>query len=176
MSFSIIEDIILNLILILFPLLVYLVLVCYQEESNKKKKDLLLSIALLTSLYLCLKFGITDKSGKILLFCNIPIVIAYIKKQTLLGILLSVINIIYCYYVYDILFVIILVKYISYLFLYLFANKKKISSDNFILSIAVLQGFFLSFEYFFKDIDIILKDFVILLLIVFIGYVWMVMI
>ena len=33
-------------------------------------------------------FGITKSNDKVLLFCNIPIVIAYMKKNTLLGILL----------------------------------------------------------------------------------------
>ena len=170
MSFSIIEDIILNLILIVFPLLVYLVLVCYQDNSNKQRKNLLLNLALFSSLYLCLKFGITESNNKILLFCNIPIVIAYMKKQTYSGILLSIINIIYCYLIYDTLYIITIIKYSSYLVLYLCANKRRLSSSGFILSIAVLQGFFLSFEYFFREINVLINDFIILLLLVFIYY------
>lgn len=170
MNFSIFEDIILNLILILFPLLIYLVLVCYKDETNKKIKNILLNIALFTSLYLCLKFGVTDKNNKILLFCNIPIVIAYIKKQTYTGLLLSIINIVYCYFSYDGLFLITMIKYISYFIVYICAQKQKLSSGGFILSIAILQGFFLSFEYFFREVDVLLNDFFILLLIVFIYY------
>lgn len=170
MNFSIIEDIILNLILIVFPLLIYLVLVCYRDETSKGRKNLLLNIALFTSLYLCLRFGVNDNNNKILLFCNIPIVIAYMKKQTYSGILLSIINILYCYFVHDTLFIITIIKYISYLILYLCARKKKLSSGGFILSIAVLQGFFLSFEYFFRDIDILINDFLMLLVLVFIYY------
>ena len=63
-----------------------------------------------------------------------------------------------------------IVKYTNYLILYIFARKNKISTDSFILSIAVLQGFFLSFEYFFRDINIMINDFVILLILVFIYY------
>lgn len=170
MNFSIIEDIILNLILILFPLLIYLVLVCYKDETTKKRKNLLLNLALFTSLYLCLKFGITDNNNKILLFCNIPIVIAYMKKQTYSAILLSIVNIIYCYILYDALYIITIIKYTSYLVLYLCACKRKLSTGGFILSIAVLQGFFLSFEYFFRQINVLINDFLILLLLVFIYY------
>ena len=171
MNFSIIEDIILNLILILFPILIYLVLVCYSNsESNKKTKNILLNIALFTSLYLCLKYGITNDNNKIMLFCNIPIVIAYMKKQTLSGIILSIVNIAYCYFAYDTIYLITIIKYVSYLVLYLCARKKRLSSGGFILSIAVLQGFFLSFEYFFRDIDILLNDFLMLLALVFIYY------
>ena len=170
MNLSIIEDIILNLILIVFPLLIYLVLVCYQDSTNIKRKKILLNIALFTSLYLCLKFGIIENNNKILLFCNIPIVIAYMKKQTYTGIILSMINILYCYFIYDTLYIITIIKYISYLVLYLCVNKKRLSIDGFILSLAVLQGFFLSFEYFFRKTDILINEFIILLLIVFIYY------
>ena len=170
MNLSIIEDIILNLILIVFPLLVYLVLVCYQNETPRQRKKLLLNIALFTSLYLCLKFGITEGNNKILLFCNIPIVISYIKKETYSGIILSIINILYCYIAYNTLYVITIIKYTSYLILYLCANKRRLSSGGFILSIAVLQGFFLSFEYFFREIDISINDFILLLLLVFVYY------
>lgn len=170
MNFSIFENIILNLILIVFPLLVYLVLVCYQDEATKQRKKLLLNIALFTSLYLCLKFGITENNNKILLFCNIPIVIAYMKKETYSGIILSLINILYCYLVYDTLYIIAIIKYASYLILYLCARKRKLSANGFILSIAVLQGFFLSFEYFFREINISIDDFILLLLLVFVYY------
>lgn len=171
MNFSIIENIILNLILILFPLLIYLVLVCNcSNQISQKIKNILLNLALLSSLYLCLKYGIDDDNNKILLFCNIPIVIAYMKKHTISGILLSIINIAYCYITYDTLYLITIIKYISYLILSLCANKKRLSTGNFILSVAVLQGFFLSFEYFFIETNILLKDFIILLILVFIYY------
>ena len=171
MNISIIEDIILNLILILFPIFVYLVLVCYRcDESDNNKKNKLLNIALLTSLYLCLKYGNINENNQIMLFCNIPIVIAYMKKQTKFGIILSILNIAYCYFGYNNLMIITIIKYLSYLILYLCAEKKKLSSGSFILSVAVLQGFFLSFEYFFKEINITLNDVILLLVIVFIYY------
>lgn len=170
MNFSIFENIILNLILIIFPLLIYLVIVCYQDNTSKKGKNILLNLALFTSLYLCLKFGIIESDNKILLFCNIPIVIAYMKKQTITGILLSIISIIYYYFLQDSLFLITIIKYSSYLILYICAKKKKLSQGGFILSIAVLQGFLLSFEFFFRDIDILINDLITLLILVFIYY------
>ena len=170
MNFSIIEDIMLNSILIIFPILVYLVCICYNDKKNKKRETLLLNLALLSSLYLSLKFGIINNNSKILLFCNIPIVIAYMKKQTYSGIILSVINIIYCFLEYDALCIITIIKYIAYLILYLCAKKRKLSTNNFILSIAVIQGFFLSFEYFFRKTNVSIDEFIMLLIIVFIYY------
>ena len=168
MNLFIIKDIILNLILITFPILVYLVLVCYRENIDNNNKDTLLTIALITSLYLCLKYIPSEINTKVLLFCNIPIVIAYMKKKHYLGIFLSIINVLYSYYVLNIEVIIMIIKYASYLGLYLCAKKKNLTSDSFILSIAIIQGFFLSFEYFFKDIKVSVNDFVLLLIIVFI--------
>ena len=94
MNTLIIKDIIINIILVTFPILIYLVLVCYKEGIDNKK-DNLLTIALLTSLYLSLKYLPSESNTKVLLFCNIPIVVAYIKKKPILGIILSIINILY---------------------------------------------------------------------------------
>ena len=169
MNTLIIKDIIINIILVTFPILIYLVLVCYKGGIDNKK-DNLLTIALLTSLYLSLKYLPSESNTKVLLFCNIPIVIAYIKKKPILGIILSIINILYFYFVIDIPILIIGIKYISYLVLYLCAYKKRLSNGSFVLSIAIIQGFFLSFEYFFKETTVSVKDFLILLIIIFIYY------
>lgn len=168
MIFSTLEDIILNIILIIFPILIYLVLVCYQDNISNSYDDLLLNISLTTSLYLCLRFG--SMNSKVLLFCNIPIVIAYMKKKPVTATLLSLGNILYCYIMYEELYIITIVKYISYFILFLCANKKRLSTGGFILSIAVLQGFFLSFEYFFREINIEFNAFIELLFLVFIYY------
>lgn len=170
MLYSTFENIILNIILIVFPILIYLVIVCYKDNITKSCDDFLLSITLVTSLYLCLRFGEVSLDNKALLFCNIPIVIAYVKKKPKVAILLSVINILYCYFIYNTLYFITIIKYISYFILYLCAKKRRLSNSGFILSAAVLQGFFLSFEYFFKEININFNDFIELLLLVFIYY------
>ena len=170
MTIEIFEDIIFNTVLIVFPILVYLVLVCYKNDINKNYNNLLLSIALISSLYLCLRFGIIDGNSKVLLFCNIPIVIALMKKKPLLGVLLALINILYCFFIYKNIYLIVTIKYLTYFILYLCARKRNLSTESFILSIAVLQGFFLSFEYFFKDLNLTLNSFIELIILVFIYY------
>ena len=170
MNIEIFKDIILNTVLIVFPILVYLVLVCYKNDINKNYNNLLLSIALISSLYLCLRFGIIDGNSKVLLFCNIPIVIALMKKKPLLGVLLALINSLYCFFIYKNICLIVTIKYLTYFILYLCARKRNLSTESFILSIAVLQGFFLSFEYFFKDLNLTLNSFIELIILVFIYY------
>lgn len=170
MEITIFKDIVLNIILIIFPILVYFLLSIYKDNITKKYNDFLLNISLLTSLYLCLRFGTITSNNKILLFCNVPIVISFIKGKPFLAISLSLINIIYSYQIDNVLLIITLIKYLSYLILYLVSKKRKLSANGFILSSAVLQGFFLSFEYFFLEVNSSLNDIVIMLLLVFIYY------
>lgn len=49
-------------------------------------------------------------------------------------------------------------------------RKRNLSTESFILSLAVLQGFFLSFEYFFKDLEVTINSFIELIILVFIYY------
>lgn len=170
MNIEIIEDIILNTILIVFPILLYLVLVCYKSDISQKYNNLLLSLSLVTSLYITLKFGTASDNTKILLFCNIPIVIALMKKKTSLAVLLALINITYIYINNIGIFSIITIKYLTYFILYICARKRNLTTESFILSLAVLQGFFLSFEYFFKDITPTINSLVELIILVFIYY------
>lgn len=170
MNIEIFEDIILNAVLIVFPILVYLVLVCYKADISKNYNNLLLSVSLISSLYLSLRFGILDENSKILLFCNIPIVIALMKNKTALAIFLAVSNVLYCLFIYRSVFLIVSIKYLTYFLLYICARKRKLSTESFILSVAVLQGFFLSFEYFFKDLDLTLNSLFELIILVFIYY------
>ena len=170
MEITILKDIIINMVLITFPILIYFVLLIYKDNMTKNYNNLLFNITLVTSLYLCLRFGTVYLNNKILLFCNIPIVISYIKKKHNLAIILSILNIMYCYSMGNNIFIIVIIKYISYLTLFIIANKKKITTNSFILSTAVVQGFFLSFEYFFLEAHSKINDVIILLILVFIYY------
>lgn len=167
MKIDLFEISVLNMILIIFPILLYLV---YSFCNNKKEnKSIFLNIALFTSLYLCLRFGIKNDNSKLLLFCNIPIIIAYVKKQTVTGIILSMINIIICLK-FNISVNFIVIKYVLYFALYLIGRKKKITNDSYMLSVAVVQAFFLAFEYFFSVKKVDMNDLTFVIIIVFIYY------
>ena len=145
-----VEKIAFNIILVMGPILIYFVYICYNLIFIKKYNVLLFGITLFTSTYLCLKYGGADTNKAILLFCNIPIIIAYIKKEGTIGIILSLVVILYCYFNFQYNLYILLIKYFVYAFLYYFFIKK-IDINNFIKIIFVVQGFFLSFEYFFVN-------------------------
>ena len=171
---NLIEEIFLNLILILFPILIYFLYSCYILIKNKKYNELLLCLTLFTSLYIFLKYGSSINDNRILLFSNIPIIVAYLKKKGYLAIILSIFVILYSYYIFNYSVVILTIKLISYYIFYVISVKRKIKDNEFIEIIAVIQGFFLSFEYFFvntiKDVYMLIAIFLITILFYFITF------
>lgn len=148
---NVIENVVINLIFILFPLMIYFIYCCYTSLNKNKYVNIVLLFSLFSSMYLFLKYGYSVNDSKILLFSNIPIVIAYIKKEYKVGILLSLFLIIYCYYVFNISILFMTIKFILYYICYFFFNKSKLNVSDFISVIAVVQAFFLSFEVFYAE-------------------------
>ncbi|MBQ8681878.1 MAG: HAMP domain-containing histidine kinase [Bacilli bacterium] len=144
------EDVVLNLILVMFPVLVYFIYNCYRKLKCEKYNNLLLDVSLVSSMYLCFKFGNIEENNLGLLFCNLPIVVAYLKNQSNVALLLSGMVVMYSYYYFDISILWLILKYGCYLGVYCLGKKRKIKDNTFIISIVVLQGFFLSFEYFYR--------------------------
>ena len=88
-----VNNIILNTILVTYPMLIYFVFSCYNISNNKIISKILLIVTLLSSLYLSIEFNY-GLDSIILLFANIPIVIAYLKKEYHIGSVLSLIIIV----------------------------------------------------------------------------------
>ena len=145
------EEFILNIILVVFPILVYFIYCCYTSLRSDKNNSYILGFFLFTSLYLSLKYGSNLAADRILLFSNIPIVIAYLKKNSCVAILLSLFTIFYSSLVFDYSFIVISGKLLCYLITYLIYQKYNFKENTFLSVIAVIQGFFLSFEYFFRN-------------------------
>lgn len=138
--------IIISMMLIVFPILMYLVFSCYNVLINRKIARIIFILTIFTSLYFSLRIKLDCKI--VLLFCNIPILISYLKKEPLLGVILSIITIIFGYLKYDTNLCIIIGKHICYLIAYIFIYKKQYFNSLFFKLSTVIQGFFLSFEYF----------------------------
>lgn len=150
---DLINIIIVNVVLITFPILLYFFYTVYANVKGINNNDLYLSFTLIISLYLCFKFGDVVSNNIVLLFCNIPIVIAYVKKKWPIAVILSAVIILYSINVlhYN-LYGVTTIKYISYAILYFVKyHKTKTRKINFINQIAILQGFFISFEYFIQN-------------------------
>lgn len=143
------DVIILNVILVVFPILIYLVFSCYNLLTNKKLDKLIFIVTMCTSLYLSLCFNYSDGNSLLLIFCNIPPLICYFKKETKLGIILSLMVVLISYYKYDVNIFIVTLKYLGYFITYILLVKNREFNYLFLKIIAIIQGFFISFEYFY---------------------------
>ena len=117
------EEIFVNIVLILFPILMYLVFSCYNALTDKKIERVIFIITIITSVYLSLEFNHGNTS--LLLFCNIPVLICYFKKEGLLGIIISLSVIVISINNYNVNGYIVIIKYLSYFITYLILYNKK---------------------------------------------------
>ena len=94
---NVFQQILLNVILLLFPLIFNLFYWTYSNNVNKEQSKTFLDFALLSSLYLLITFNTIEYDLSIMLLFNIPLIFAYIKKRSYIGIVISII-LVYLYY------------------------------------------------------------------------------
>ena len=119
------DIIILNMMLVVFPILIYLVFSCYNLLNNKKLSKLIFIITMCTSLYLSLSFNYMEENTLLLIFCNIPPLICYFKKESKLGVILSLMVVLISYFKYDINIYIVSLKYLGYFLTYILLCKNR---------------------------------------------------
>ena len=135
----------LNAVVVVFPILVYLIFSCFNLLTNNKCNRYLFIITIVSSMYFNILYG-TDKV--FLIFSNIPIIISYLKKESNLALILSIVLLIYMYSLSDNI-IISSVKYIGYFIIYLFMSKK-LNSSLYIFIVSIFQGCILFLEYLDK--------------------------
>lgn len=74
------ENIFLLCVFLFFPLTCYLLYITHLSNMDLKVKNVVLDISLITSLFLIIRY-INNKSIYILLFYNIPLLLAYLKRK-----------------------------------------------------------------------------------------------
>lgn len=176
------KNIVFNIILVLFPILIYFVYNCYNEVNNNKNKKTALELSLFTSLYLSLKFGNFEADyNDLLIICNIPILFAYLKRKEKISIILSLFLILYSYFNFDINIYLVISVLLTYFITYV-VLRKKIDNKSFIIVTATIQAFIISFITFINinskvclTIDIFLLILVYILLSAFILYLFDIM-
>lgn len=144
------NEIILNIMVVVFPILIYLVFSCYNLLTDKKITKLIFIVTMCTSLYLSLNFNMnSERSNLLLIFSNIPPLICYFKKEVKLGVIFSLMVVIISYLKYDLNIYIVSLKYLGYFITYILLVRNKQFNYLFLKIIAIIQGFFISFEYFY---------------------------
>lgn len=141
------DNVVLNIILVLFPILIYFVYTCYVEVNNENNKNIAFEILIISSLYLSLKYGNIKIQNDLLLFSNIPILVSYLKRKDKLAVFLSLFTMCYSYFVFDINMYFVMFKHVAYFIIFYICQKKHIENTKFIIITASFQAFFLSFVY-----------------------------
>ena len=125
------ENVILLFVFLFFPITCYLIYITHLSNMDKKEQNILLDISLISALFLIIRY-INDKSIYILLFYNIPLLLAYLKGKIPTIITLSI-TIIFFYSIYiSIPLIILTLEYFLYFIIYLYTSKYKTKSSNFI--------------------------------------------
>lgn len=144
------EGMIINIIFLLFPLFLYLLYVAYQKNINNPEDTLFLSIALISSLYLIMRYGII-KIGDISLavLFNIPLLISYIKGKRKTAISISLILVLYNILTLRINPCFAALEYCIYYFIYAIIGKKQLTRDFVIHAFIFIKTIFISMKTFY---------------------------
>ena len=138
---KIFDTMLLDVVLITFPLMLYLLYLAYTKTFNKKENDLLFAVTVFSVLYLILKYTTPLYQDIPFLIINISLILSYVKKSNLSIITVSIIMIAYYYNFYQNYLLIIILEYLIYYLLYLKLSKK-LTVNNLILTFAILKTTF----------------------------------
>lgn len=149
-----IYQILISVVILIFPIIVYLFYCTYNNNLNKEQSKLFLDISILSSLYLLVIYD-----SKFIIFYNIPLIFAFMKKRTFVSIIITTIIL------FSLNFSVInIAEYIIYFIIYFFYKKnilclfliiKFIFNNNFLTSILFVIITYLVLFLYKKGEDII---------------------
>ena len=142
------DSLLLNLILLLFPLFIYLIYAAYQKMINKKNMDSVFTVALILSMFLMIKYGVFNENYYMTILLNVPLLLAYLKDRKILAILISIVAALYSILIFKINIIIILFEYLSYFFLYIISSRRGIMNGEIINNFTIVKSGLLSFLIF----------------------------
>lgn len=141
---SIIETIVLLSIFLIFPIAIYLIYIAYVNNMDLKEKNLFFDFALISSVFLMTKY-VHSKSLYTILFYNIPLLIAILRKKTSTIIIISIIIIFYTTEYTTIPIIITIIEYLIYYIGYLLISKIKYKESTIINYFISIKSFIISF-------------------------------
>lgn len=122
---SILEVILLDTMLITFPLIFYLFYMAYSKSLNRAEHDLFLDVALITSLYFSLRFPLQDETHIGYLLLNVPLLMAYLGNRKISIVALSCIIIAKYNHIFGWNMIILCIEYLVYYLLSIIMIKKR---------------------------------------------------
>ena len=147
---NIYQSIFINVILLLFPILVYLIYLSTDKNINKKEQKLYLTLSLYASFFLLYKYSFNNKLIDILLLTSI-IIVFFLEDMWKMSIIFTFISL-FAYIEFNNVYILFIGIIISLIFYYL-KNKNKISQILFIelYSIIIDLTFFIWIYLFNKE-------------------------
>ena len=141
---SIIETIVLLSIFLIFPIAIYLIYIAYVNNMDLKEKNLFFDFALISSVFLMTKY-VHSKSLYTILFYNIPLLIAILRKKNSTIIIISIIIIFYTTENTTIPIIITIIEYLIYYIGYLIISKIKYKESTITNYFISIKSFIISF-------------------------------
>ena len=156
---NIFEVLVLNCIFILFPLLIYLFYIAYNKNVGRKENDLFLDFALFTSLYLCLKYGVSQVLSEQAFILNVILIVSLSKKRIYTSFLITLCIGLYYNKYFDMNMVLFILEYVYYFIIYYILNKKEINKYRFIDIFCFSKAFWLLIQCYLLNNKMISGDY-----------------
>lgn len=145
---SYLEIILNNCIYLLCPISLYLIYITYRKNIQHEENTLAFEIALTSSLYFILRYGLPLHHNYPTMLFDIPLLLAFSKKKTELSIFISVVLIHYQTLFLHMAPGLLIMEYIIYFIGYLCLTKSKFSLVNLIHGFIIINSFFLAIKVF----------------------------
>lgn len=145
---SYLEIILNNCIYLLCPISLYLIYITYRKNIQHEENTLAFEMALTSSLYFILRYGLPLHHNYPTMLFDIPLLLAFSKKKTELSIFISVVLIHYQTLFLHMAPGLLIIEYIIYFIGYLCLTKSKFSLVNLIHGFIIINSFFLAIKVF----------------------------
>lgn len=145
---SYLEIILNNCIYLLCPISLYLIYITYRKNIQHEENNLAFEMALTSSLYFILRYGLPLHHNYPTMLFDIPLLLAFSKKKTELSIFISVVLIYYQTLFLHMAPGLLIIEYIIYFIGYLCLAKSKFSLVNLIHGFIIINSFFLTIKVF----------------------------
>ena len=145
---SYIEVLIESVICLLCPLSLYLLYTIYKKNLSIEEKDLGFEIAVISSLYFVLRFGINCYNNYSIILFDIPLLICYYKRKIPLAVFISLILIVYEAIFLNISPLFLALEYSCYLIIYSLLVKRRLKPINVVNNFIIIKSFTLSLAVF----------------------------
>ncbi len=143
-----IEIILNNCIYLLCPIALYLLCTMYQKNLDKEYTSLALEIAIISSLYFLLRYGLPLHRNYPTMLFDVPLLLCYLKRKTGFSLFISSILVLYQSLFLQIHPIFLILEYTIYFLGYLYLSQKKVTLNQMINYFMIIKSFTLSVEVF----------------------------